>query len=172
MSFVDKLVEPMALSGVDGIISASAGLLGFTATNLYDTQVIISLLIMLISDGLSMSASYFNMKQVEPNDEEKEQNNQMIDGELIWRSLMNLVAFVVFGAIPIIVYMATIQSSSRKVSSGLAFVASLIGMSILGIIQFIIKGRPVFIYSTPTVGAIAGIIIFFIAPLIEKSVTT
>lgn len=169
MGFVDKLVEPIALSGVDGIISSSAGLLGFTSTNLYDTQVLVSLIIMLISDGCSMAASYFNMRQAEPHDDEKEEKGA-VDGELVWRSLMNLVAFVVFGAIPIVIYMLTLQYN-RRVSAGLAFLASLIGMTVLGIIQWQIKGKPSFIYSTPSVGAIAGIVIFFLAPAIERAVS-
>lgn len=158
--FLDKIIEPISLSGIDGIISAGGALLGLSASQLRSQQVILAMLVILVADGSSMAASYFNMKTSSNEDEN-------ITLELIGRSLLNLVSFIVFGGIPVLVYVLT-SKITRATSTALVFLSIVMTLSILGIVQWQMTGQVRLTYTTPIVGSIAGLLSFFVAPYFEK----
>ena len=158
-SFTDKIIEPVDLSGIEGIISDGGALLGLSASQLQSKKVVFAMLVILIADGSSMAASYFNMKTSSTEDG--------ISWELVGLSLVNMVAFIAFGGIPVAVYIATLKIAG-KTSTLLAFLSIVTTLAFLGVVQWQITGQLRLTYTTPLVGSLAGILAFFVAPHFEK----
>lgn len=87
-------VEPIILSGTDGIITVFNLLIGLNAAEINIDTITKVVTIAIIGDAISMTISYYNSKYTISKDHNK----------LIIESALNFLSFVVFGYLVVFLY--------------------------------------------------------------------
>lgn len=87
-------VEPIILSGTDGIITVFNLLIGLNAADINVDTITKVVMIAIVGDAISMTISYYNSKYTIYND-----NNT-----LVIESALNFLSFIIFGYLVVVLY--------------------------------------------------------------------
>lgn len=117
MFVINHYLEPILLSGTDGIITVFNLLVGLSSANFNISNIVRIVIIAIFGDSLSMAISYYNSKHNEENETDR-----------IKQSIANMIAFIVFGSICLFTYIAL---TGNRPNTLVAYVSAIIPLIIL-----------------------------------------
>jgi VIT1/CCC1 family predicted Fe2+/Mn2+ transporter len=155
------------LGGTDGIITTFAVVAGSTGGKLPAEVVIVLGMANLVADGFSMALSNYLATRTKQEEFENDGKREAEHPSALRAGLATLVAFMVFGFVPLIPYVfAVSQNALFAISAGLSAAAFLT----LGVWKgFLVKRSPLRSgLQTLTVGGIASALAFGVGALFQR----
>lgn len=116
-------IEPVILSGTDGIITVFNLLVGLNAAEFKKDLIFIIIFIAIVGDSISMAISYLNSKLKDTND--------LVTTQIVLESLYNIMSFVFFGTLCLLIYFMITNEPNVKN----AYIAIIIPLLLLGLLQ-------------------------------------
>lgn len=148
-------IEPIVLSGTDGVITCFNLMIGLGAADFDKQMILIIVIIAIIGDSISMAISYFNSKLME--------TSQILDWNLIIHSLYNIIAFVFFGTLSLIIYLYI----TEKPSIMNAYISIIIPLLLLGIVQMRYRNGNVSFIVTVILGMLGSVVAYAAGTLVK-----
>ena len=118
---INQYLEPILLSGTDGIITVFNLLVGLTSANFTVFSIARIVIIAIIGDSLSMAISYYNSKHNETDEKER-----------IYKSIANIIAFMFFGSICLLIYITFTTFNGNNPNILIAYFSAFLPLIILG----------------------------------------
>ena len=138
-----EYIKSVIYSGTDGLITIFNLLLGLNNFQFSQYIITIVLLLALVGDAISMGISDMNSKNTEGY------NFDYKSG------IMTFISFVIFGSIPLILYLSFV---GKEYNIKLIFLVVLIGLITLGYFKNKILNKKEFIITTPLLGLFGALL--------------
>lgn len=136
----EKYLAQFVYGAIDGSVTTFAVVAGAAGARLASVVVIILGVANLVADGFSMGASAYLSSKSERDLDKKDQKNHRHDRTPLKTGIATLIAFIVIGAVPLLIYILDAILSLKLSVDELFIVSSLLtALAFLSI--GILKGR-------------------------------
>lgn len=149
------MIEPVILSGTDGIITVFNLLVGLNAAEFKKDLIFIIIFIAIVGDSISMAISYLNSKL--------KSTDELVETGIVLESLYNILSFVFFGSLCLIIYFFITNEPSVMN----AYIAIIIPLLLLGFLQMKYRDGNVSFFVSLVLGLLGSILSYAIGSILK-----